>query len=243
MCVAAVIYNLWLQLCEEDARSVKMICLYLLINIFVAECMTLGLVMLSFMKSVVHKQGKKLEKCEEELEVNIQKLRNRKISLAWYPWRHNALICWRNAYNTKSRTRLEKGDIRAKLCYTTKRKTRSLLTEVDSGTQKKLMQARIKLGWAIYSIDDYTEDKRCFRCSRYNHNFQECKREETCPLCTGSHKLKECTATKSEHKCINCLICNKHHQTNQTDTVHSSLDKNSPSLLVVLEKYKQNTDY
>jgi hypothetical protein len=41
---------------EEDACLVKMICgLYFFINIFfIAECMTLGLVMLSFMKLVVH---------------------------------------------------------------------------------------------------------------------------------------------------------------------------------------------
>jgi hypothetical protein len=105
------------------------------------------------------------------------------------------------------------------------------------------MQAKIKLGWAICSVDDYIIAKRCFCCSRYNHNFRDCKGKETCPFCTGSCKLKECTATKSEHKCINCLIYNKHHQTNQIDTAHSSLDKSCPSLLAVLEKYKQNTDY
>jgi hypothetical protein len=129
---------------------------------------------------------------------------------------------------------LKEGGVRAKFCYTTKQKTRNLVIEVDSGTRKNLMQARIKLGWSICSVDDYIA-KRCFRCSRYNHDFRDCKGEETCPLWTGSHKLKECNAIKSEHKCINCMAYNKHHQTSQIDTAHSSLDKNCPSLPAVLE--------
>ena len=39
------------------------------------------------------------------------------------------------------------------------------------------------------------------------------------------------------------MIYNKYYQTNQFHTPHSSLDKNSPRLLAVLEIYKQNTDY
>jgi hypothetical protein len=49
---------------------------------------------------------------------------------------------------------LKEGDNKTKFCYTTKRKTRNLVTEVDSDTRKKLMQARIKLGWTICSADD-----------------------------------------------------------------------------------------
>ena len=138
---------------------------------------------------------------------------------------------------------IKEGDIRQKFCSTTKRGTRYLVTEVDSGTRKKLIQARIKLGWAICRIDDYIVAKRCFRCSRYNHNFRNCKGEETCPLCTGSHKLRDSTATNSEYKCTNCLVYNRHHQTIQIDIAHTSLDKSCLSLLAVLNKYNQNTDY
>jgi hypothetical protein len=195
-------------------------------------------------KNEIETLGEKIgEKCGEELEVNIQKLRNLRLDLLNIP----DDITLENVEDTLTvqnpELDLKEGDIRAKFCYTTKRETRNLVIEVDSGTRKKLMQARIKLGWAICNVDDYMVVKRCFCCSRYNHNFRDCKGEETCPLCAGSHKLKECKATKSEHKCINCLIYNKHHQTNQIDTAHSTLDKNCPSLLAVLEKYKQNTDY
>jgi hypothetical protein len=182
------------------------------------------------------------EKCGGLLDVTIQKLRKPRLVLLNIP----EDITPENAEETLTiqnpELDLKEGDIRAKFCYTTKRKTRNLVIEVESDTRRKLMQARIELGWTICSADDYIVAKRCFRCSKYNHNFRDCKGEETCPLWTGSHKLKECTAAKSEHKCINCLIYNKHHQTNQIDTAHSSLDRNCPILLEMLEKYKQNTD-
>ena len=128
-------------------------------------------------------------------------------------------------------------------CYTTKRGNRNLVVEVDSRTCIKLLQTRVKIGWTVCKLDDYIIAKRCFRCSRYNHSHRECKGEETCPLCTGNHKLKECTTPTSEYKCVNCMAYNKHHPTNQMDTAHSSLDKKCPSLIAVLEKYKRNTDY
>ena len=85
--------------------------------------------------------------------------------------------------------------------------------------------------------------KRCFRCSRFNHTHKECKGDEVCPLCSENHKLKECKAATSEHKCINCITYNKHHPHTQIETAHSSLDKTCPSLIAVLDKYKKNIDY
>jgi len=38
-------------------------------------------------------------------------------------------------------------------------------------------------------------------------------------------------------------IYNKHHEISQINTAHPFIDKNCPSLLAVLEKYKKNTDY
>ena len=130
-----------------------------------------------------------------------------------------------------------------KFCYTTKRGTRNMVIEVNSETRKRLLHNRVKLGWTLCKVDDYLVAKRCYRCSRYNHTHKECKGEEVCPLCTENHKLKECKAVISEHKCINCITYNKHHPQTQIDTAHSSLDKKCPSLIAVLDKYKKKIDY
>ena len=106
-----------------------------------------------------------------------------------------------------------------------------------------LLQTKLKLGWLICKVEDYVVAKRCFRCSRFNHRFSECRGEETCPLCARSHKLKECTAAAEELKCINCMTYNKYNQNAKICVNHSSLDKKCPSLNAILQKYIQNTDY
>jgi hypothetical protein len=195
-------------------------------------------------KKEIETLGEKIrEKCGKELEISIQKLRNPRLVLLNIP----TDITLENAKGTlvqqNSGLLLEEGTIEPKFSYTTKRGTRNLVIEVDSGIRRKLLQTKVKLGWAICRVDDYVIAKRCFRCSRFNHTHKECKGEQTCPLCAGNHKLKECAATNLEHKCINCLVYKKHHPTQEIDTAHSSLDKKCPSLIAVLEKYKQNTDY
>ena len=106
-----------------------------------------------------------------------------------------------NVEVTLSRQNPEKdmkvGDTKAKFRYVTKRKTRNMVIEVDTSNRGKLMTTRIKLGWAICRVDDYIVAKSCYRCSRYNHTSRECKSDETCPLCPGGHRLKDCTANKT----------------------------------------------
>jgi hypothetical protein len=183
------------------------------------------------------------ETCGAELEVNIQKRRNPRLVLLSIPEGINLENAEETLAKQNPKLDIKEGDIRAKFCYTTKRETSNLVIEVDPGTRRKLMQARFKLGWVICRAVDSIVGKRCFRCSRFNHNFRDCRGEEACPLCTGSHKLRDCTATNSEYRCINCSVYNRHHPNSQINRAHSSLDKTCPSLLAVLEKYKQNTNY
>jgi hypothetical protein len=112
--------------------------------------------------------------------------------------------------------------------------------EVGAQTRKLLLQKKVKLGWLICNIDNYLVPNRYFKCSRFNYMFGDCKGEGICPLCSGSHTLKECTATPSEYKCINCLMLNKHNQNKKKSTITTS---HCPRLQAILEKYRQNTDY
>jgi hypothetical protein len=195
-------------------------------------------------KKEIETLGEKIvEQCGEELEVKIQTLRNPRLVLLGIPDDTTLENVRETLTKQNPELGLKDGIMEPKFCYTTKRGTKNLVIEVDSGTRHKLLQSKVKMGWTICKIDDYLVAKRCYRCSRYNHNFRECKGEEACPLCAGNHKLKECTSSISEYKCVNCLVYNKHHPTNPIDTAHSSLDKKCPSLIAVLEKYKKNTDY
>jgi len=137
---------------------------------------------------------------------------------------------------------LKTGDITAKFSYETKRRTRNLVIEVSAQTQKLLIQKKVKLGWLICRIEDTLWQNGALS-SRFNHRFQECRGTETCPLCAGSHRLKECTAQPADYKCTNCQTFNTHNKNAKISENHSSLDKNCPSLHAVLEKNKQNTDY
>jgi len=138
---------------------------------------------------------------------------------------------------------LKQGDIEAKFSYETRKHTINLVMELSAQITKLLLHKQVKLGWQICKIEDYVVATRCYKCSRFNHRAHDCRGEETCPLCAGSHKLKECTTNPHEYKRNNCLSYNKHDQKIPICVNHTSLDKNCPSLHVILEKHRKNTDY
>jgi len=169
------------------------------------------------------------ERCGEELETNIQKPRKPRLVILNIPDEINMENVEETLIKQNTEINIQEGSIVPKFIYTTKRGTRNLVVEVDSETRKKLQQIRVKVGWTICRVDEYVSVKRCYRCSRFNHNHRECKGEEVCPLCTGNHSLKQCTAAPTEYKCINCMVYKKNHHTTQIDTSHTSLDKkNAP---------------
>jgi hypothetical protein len=94
--------------------------------------------------------------------------------------------------------------------------------EVSPQTRKQLLQTKLKIGWEICNVADYLVPKKCYKRNRYNYKH-ECKGEETCPHCTGKHKMKECTAAASEQKCINCITYNGYNKEGKVNENHSAL--------------------
>lgn len=92
---------------------------------------------------------------------------------------------------------LNAGDLQAKFCYVTKNNRKNLVIEVSSQVRRDLLQTKIKLGWLMCKAHDYVVASRCFKCSRFNHRFRECRGEGTCPLCADRHQKKDCTASPS----------------------------------------------
>jgi len=121
-------------------------------------------------------------------------------------------------------------------------KTKTVI-EVGPDTRRELQHKKLKIGWQICNVADYLVATRCFKCSTFNHRHKECKGEETCPLCAGGHKLKECKASADQYRCINCITYNRYTKSGRIRENHSSLDKNCPSLEAVLEKCRRNTNY
>jgi len=130
---------------------------------------------------------------------------------------------------------LANGDINAKFIYA-KKQTRNLLVEVGAQVIKSLLQNKVKLGWLICKIEDYVSINRCFKCSRFNHRARDCRGEETCPLCADRHRLRDCTASPQEYKCVNCITFTKFNPTKPVYSNHSSPDNKSSSLQALLEK-------
>ena len=183
------------------------------------------------------------EKCGKELVAKVQELRNPRIVLYNIPEDVTLDNASKIIREQNSELQLEESDIATKFIYRTKRNTRNIVIEVNSHTRKQILNTRMKIGWEICKAADYIHVNRCFKCSRYNHRLADCRGEETCPLCTGRHKLRECSTSQNEYKCINCMTFNKYNHSKPICTNHSSLDKNCPSLQALITKFKQNTDY
>jgi hypothetical protein len=92
-------------------------------------------------------------------------------------------------------------------------------------------------------MKDYIVVSRCLKCSRYNHRANDCRGEETCPICMGGLTIKVCTASPSDFKCVNCVNFSKYNSNAKVSENRYSLDKTCPSLQAVIQKYKLNTEY
>jgi len=151
------------------------------------------------------------EKCGETLDVNVHRLRIPRLVI------YNILedISTENTEETllaqNPEFNLKTGDITAKFAYETRKHTWNLVIEVRAQTWKLLIQKKVKIGWLICSIEDYLVANRCFKCSRFNHRSRDCRGTETCPHCSGCHRLKERTVQPTNYKCIKCQLYNMHN--------------------------------
>jgi len=181
-------------------------------------------------------------KLGEKMDIYQNKLRNPRIIIYSVPEETTAdnIGATIKAQNPEIITKDE--TIEAK--FTFKNKGRyNIVMEVGPQTCKQILQAKLKIGWNICKAADYLVPVRCYKCSRFNHKHYECKGENTCPHCTGTHKMKECTATSNDQKCINCIVYNRHSNDGKINEDHSAMSKDCPSLQAVLKRYRENIQY
>ena len=188
--------------------------------------------------------GKEIQtKCGEELEAHIHRLRKPRIIILNVAEDINTTNIEVAIIRQNPDLNLTKGSMVAKFTYVTKRKHRNAVVEVGADTKRTLLHRKIKLGWQVCRTDDYVTATRCFKCSKFNHRTTDCRGDVTCPLCAGPHTIKECKSDTTTYKCINCEIYNRHNPTKVISVAHSALDKGCPSLQVVLERNRLNTEY
>jgi hypothetical protein len=128
------------------------------------------------------------DKCGNDLEVTVPKLRNSRMVIYNIPQDVNVENLEETIMTQNPELGLILGDIVAKFSYSTKQGWVNMVIEVCSGKRKKFLHTKLKLGWLICSADDYLVARRCFKCSRFNHRHQDCRGEETCPLCPHVRK-------------------------------------------------------
>ena len=183
------------------------------------------------------------DKCGDHVEANVHKIRDPRLIIYNVP----DDVTPQNAEDVilaqNPDLNLQEGDIHTKFAFKTKRNIRNIVIELKPQTRRELLQNKLKLYWTICNIDDYLPISRWFKCSRYNHWHIECRSKETYPLCVGKYKLKECTASRSDYKCINCVKFNAHNKDRETNENYSSLHRNCPSLQATIVKHRQNTNY
>jgi hypothetical protein len=183
------------------------------------------------------------DKCGEDLEFNVPKLRKPRLIIRNIPQDITVENLTETILAQNPELSVKPGEVAAKFKFRTKRGEISMVIEGGPETRKKLLQTKLKIGWLICNVGDYLMAKICFRCSRYNHRHQDCRGEETCPLCAGGHSLKDCKTPTNRHKCINCLTYNRYSKKDKICKNRSSLSKDCPSLHAMLTKYRLNTDY
>jgi hypothetical protein len=148
-------------------------------------------------------------RCGEDLEVTVPRLWKPRMIIYNLPQEITADNLEDTLLSQNLELGMGKGDIVTKFKYKTKRGQINMVVEVGSETRKKLLGKKLKLGWLMCGVADYLVAKRCFKCSRFNHRQQDCRGEETCPLCAGGHKLQECKTPADHYRCIKCFNYNK----------------------------------
>jgi len=183
------------------------------------------------------------QKCNQHLNVHIHKLRTPSIVIYNVPEeiiKENAekIIAIQNP-----ELNVCEGNVNPKFITKDRRNTRNLVIKVGSLVRRKIFETKLKIGWHIYNEEDCVVVNRCFKYSGYNYRASDCRGMETCPLCAGGHKLKDCRRSANDYMCTNCTTFNKYNNNAQMSEKHSSLDQNCPRLQTIVLKYKQYTEY
>ena len=183
------------------------------------------------------------EKCGTELEALTSKLKNPRLIIYNTPEDMTSGNVVEAIVAQNSELGLCESDIIAKFMFEDRRKNTNLVVEVKAEVRRKIINKKLKIGWNICNWDDYVRVTRCYNCSKFNHTSKYCNGNLTCPNCSQSHKLSECTSRKDQYQCVNCINYNKFNTNAPVPQNHSSLDKSCKCYQSALRKYVASIEY
>lgn len=84
--------------------------------------------------------------------------------------------------------------------------------QLDEVSYNRVLQVgNICIGYDSCKVYDAVDVYRCFKCNEFNHSSKKCKNQQSCPICSGNHELKDCQSTQK--KCSNCIKHNNKFNT------------------------------
>lgn len=92
-----------------------------------------------------------------------------------------------------------------------------------------VLPKEIKAGYLNLKVDPYIPNPlRCFRCHRYGHTSDKCKRKAICARCGSEEHINDRECTETPH----CINCQKDHSAYSKDCSQWLLEKNIQRLRV-----------
>lgn len=106
--------------------------------------------------------------------------------------------------------------------------------------QEMLKRSKLKIGWDICKLYEYTNVMRCFKCHGFNHTTKTCTKNVICSNCTGEHSDNKCKS--EEVKCSNCTEANKKYNLN-INTKHNPYNRTCETLIRQINKMKKKLQF
>lgn len=116
-----------------------------------------------------------------------------------------------------------------------------VIIEVNSATYKMLLDMHtLRLPWRECNVYEHIYVKRCYKCLGFSHIAKDCRHDQKCSKCGGSHKYSEC---KSRNICCaNCRSANEKLRV-KIDTKHHAWSTDCPVYKRRIESLVNKIEY